>query len=135
MTEQMTALDALNALAVVVKREGRDTVRDCHYAIDDEEGWPVPHCIVGCVLADKGVSIDVLAAMPSTTLDGLCEAGELDQIIDLAPDAVKILRTAQERQDVRMSWGKALAAARRRAWKLGVIGKKNDLRRYRWIDA
>ena len=129
MVEQMTARDALDALAAVVRREGRNTIRQCHYVVRETVGGELSsHCIVGCVLADQGVTEKQMTTFGSMPIDDLYDSGRLDDVIDLSRDAMRILRAAQEVQDRKQPWGKALAAARRTAWWCHVIGKDDPRR-------
>lgn len=126
MTPQITATDALELLTRVVKREGRDTIRRCRYVVLNEDHGQCPHCIVACMFVEAGVHPAALSAFEGKTLDELYHNNWLIDVVDLSPDAVSILAEAQEAQDNRLSWGEALAAARRTAWKLGVIGRQRE---------
>ena len=132
MTEQITAERVLELLTRAVKRTGRDTIRPCSYVKEGPDG-PVPYCVVACVFAEVGVSIESMVAFGEESLWKLYGGGGLNGIVDLSWNAALILNRAQSAQDaqdgnIAGSWGRALAAARRQAWRLGIIGKDHPLR-------
>lgn len=122
--EEITTTRALELLTMLVEREGRDTVKPCRY-VEYDGGTCIPLCLIGCLFVELGVPAERMAGFGSQTVWLLWDEGKLDKLVDLSPNAASVLQHAQQAQDSRHSWGRALAAARRRAWYLGDVGKNN----------
>lgn len=80
-----------------------------------------PSCIVGYALHFAGVSTDALSdldAHDDTQIDMLAVEGTLEDVtgVKLTPDALKVFTRAQEEQDRKVPWGKAVAKAQEARW-------------------
>lgn len=95
-----------------------------------------PSCLVGQVLSELGLPIDVLAEMDKAKSEDYMVDGEIISDASLAEvvpiintksnmrltrDAVAVLREAQARQDDHETWGQALGAAQYLAGHLAAL--------------
>jgi hypothetical protein len=108
-------LDHVPQIEAIVRRlatESPDEVRNCTY-VDDCTAPTEPHCIVGCALFELGVPLHQLAEHDGMAIyelpfafNGLDDDGR-------TVTALSWLERVQAKQDLRWSWGEALAAAQR----------------------
>lgn len=102
------------AIEEVVAEKGENFIyakATCSYAEDGQ-----PSCIVGHVFAKVDPDLfAAVAAFEATREDSFAvfdAPHQLDEMFEarFSPEAMRALATAQARQDIRMSWGEALAA-------------------------
>ena len=117
MTKRLVTLnEVLELLDRVVKREGSNTMRTCRY-VAGPYGHIRPWCIAGCVLAELGISVEVLTQMPNVSVASLFGnyPGSAWDVLEFTPGALDVLAVAQGRQDCGLSWVTALEVAQDRA--------------------
>jgi hypothetical protein len=100
--------EALNSLNKAVAKKGEDYVYRsgrCRY-FEDDGG---PSCLVGWVLADKGVTkadLDARGNVNSEGLDSLFRSG----LVEADDRTRRLLSEAQAANDGRTAWGRAMDA-------------------------
>lgn len=113
--------EALRLLKAQVEKRGKEYVYkspvggSCVY-FDPASGEP--SCIVGCVLADLGVTYaDITGPGPGFSDGNKVPIGRLwaDGIIQAPDEVVTVLRTVQYEQDMGSRWGAAVAVAAAKA--------------------
>lgn len=130
--------DVLHAMEEIVAEFGNDYVYDrfgrddriCRYAHEDGPG-----CLVGQVLVRLGADLNVIKSVESAHIDRRNTGLSLEELLDelaptwgslgytLTPEAVEVLTVAQNMQDVRNTWGRALKRAQERAQELSMGAK------------
>lgn len=109
MTIHMTAQMALDGIDKAVEQRGEDYVYaehfgpECQY-VDAKTAEPC--CIVGQVLADAGVEMDIFLNVSNTYRIARLEE-HLESVITFDKKAMNILNAVQDFQDHGRSWGQA----------------------------
>jgi len=118
---EITYADALAGLKVIVAEAGADFVYSKRGAGETYDGRCVyvwdgePDCIVGKYLAKVGVPIDRLRKADSMGFGeparALLHDLEHQGMIDIEPDAIRLLQETQYHQDQGRTWGHSLSTA------------------------
>lgn len=113
---KITYNDALVLLARAVEEKGADYVYDSgeevdcvYFKKDESEQWQ-PSCIVGHVLAYRGVEADTLVGLDIN--DDSTYSLVQKKIIDVDHKTDVLLGEAQKHQDLGIPWGVAVEKAR-----------------------
>jgi hypothetical protein len=108
--------EVMDSLTKIVSEQGEDfiyqppegTLGQCQYVHNGR-----PDCLVGKALYQLGVSVDLLRTLDH---EGGMNIGKVDLAqlgLDMPPEALEALDTAQMLQDGQETWGTALQAAKK----------------------